>query len=68
LKETFRTDWTPTKPEPDPETGITISVEGTPLENPTVRCLGRGINYGASRFDGIAVTGHRIFIEISKNQ
>ena len=24
--------------------------------------LGRGINYGASRFDGVAVTGHRIFI------
>jgi thioredoxin reductase (NADPH) len=26
------------------------------------RLLGRGIHYGASRFDGVAVTGHRIFV------
>jgi thioredoxin reductase (NADPH) len=38
-------DWSPTKPEPDPEAGITVSVEGTPLENPTVRHVAEALGF-----------------------
>jgi len=38
-------DWSPTRPEPEPGTGITVSVEGTPLENPTVRRVAEALGF-----------------------
>jgi len=38
-------DWSPTRPEPDPDTGITVSVEGVPLENPTVRRVAEALGF-----------------------
>jgi thioredoxin reductase (NADPH) len=38
-------DWNPTRTEPDPDAAITVSVEGTPLESPTVRRVAEALGY-----------------------
>ncbi|HEY4008677.1 MAG TPA: FAD-dependent oxidoreductase [Acidobacteriaceae bacterium] len=38
-------DWSPIGSEPDPEAGITVSVEGTPLEYPTVRRVAEALGF-----------------------
>ena len=38
-------EWSPTRPEPDVATEITVIVEGTPLANPTVRRVAEALGF-----------------------
>ncbi|MGB6609685.1 MAG: FAD-dependent oxidoreductase [Acidobacteriaceae bacterium] len=38
-------DWSPTHPESGPESAITVAVDGSPLENPTVRRVAEALGF-----------------------
>ena len=38
-------DWSPTRPEPEPGTEITVTVEGKPLESPSVRRVAEALGF-----------------------